>query len=72
MKIILTLFLCSFTTGTCLPPYQWPDSFNSHYDCLNFGYAQALKKSKELGKDIVEKNGYYIRFACTQKKETNT
>ena len=72
MKIILTLFLCSFTTGTCFTPYQWPDSFNNYYDCLNFGYAQALKKSKELGKDVVEKNGYYIRFACIEKIETDT
>ena len=42
MKFVLILYICSFTTGKCPVPvsgYQ----FNSHYDCINAGYAIAQK-----------------------------
>ena len=64
MKIILTLFLCSFSTGKCLPPYEYPVQFNDMYDCLNAGYIESLKKSEQIGKEKVNQDGIYIRFAC--------
>ena len=67
MKIILTLFLCSFTSGQCLPPYEFPKNFDNYYDCLNTGYEEALKKSKDIGKHNVNKDGLYIRFMCQEK-----
>ena len=48
MKVILILYLCSMTTGSCLPPYQFPTEFNNMYECFNTGYSEALKKSKEI------------------------
>ena len=36
MKYILALIICSQTQQVCMPPYQWPDMFNSQYDCLMF------------------------------------
>jgi len=27
MKIILALIMCSYTAGTCLPPYIYPEKF---------------------------------------------
>jgi hypothetical protein len=68
MKVILILYLCSMTTGACLPPYQYPTEFNDMYECLNTGYSEALKKSKEIGKKEVNENEIFIRFIC--KKET--
>ena len=47
MKIVLTLFLCSFTSGECLPPYKYPLQFNDMYDCLNAGYIESQKKTKD-------------------------
>ena len=69
MKIVLTLFLCSFNTNVCYPPYEYPKTFNNYYDCLNTGYNEAIKKSEQLGRDSVNKNGYYIRFICSEKKQ---
>ena len=66
MKVILILYLCSMTTGACLPPYQYPTEYNDMYECLNTGYSEALKKSKEIGKEEVNKNGIYIRFMCKE------
>ena len=52
------------TTGSCLSPYQFPTEFNNMYECLNTGYSEALKKSKEIGKKEVNENEIFIRFVC--------
>jgi len=66
MKVILILYMCSFTTGKCLPPYEFPIQYNDMYECLNAGYSESLKKSKDIGRQDVNKNGIYIRFACKE------
>ena len=65
MKIVLALIICSQVAGTCMPPYQWPDRFNTQYDCLLFGYEESIKKMKEIGKEEINKYGMYIKFTCT-------
>ena len=66
MKVILILYMCSFNTGVCLPPYEFPVQFNDMYECLNAGYTESLKKSKEIGRKDVNENGIYIRFMCKE------
>ena len=66
MKVILILYMCSFTTRKCLPPYEFPIQYNDMYECLNAGYSESLKKSKDIGRQDVNKNGIYIRFACKE------
>ena len=66
MKVILILYMCSFTTGACLPPYEFPVQYNDMYECLNAGYKESLKKSKEIGRKDVNENGIYIRFMCKE------
>ena len=65
MKILLTLIICSQVANTCMPPYPWPDTFNTTYDCMLFGYEESLKKMKEIGREDVNKYGMYIKFYCT-------
>jgi hypothetical protein len=48
-----------------MPPYQWPESFNTQYDCLMFGYEESIVKMKELGRTDVNKYGMFIKFYCT-------
>ena len=69
MKFILTLIICSQVAGTCMTPYPWPDSFESQYDCMIFGYEESQKKLKEIGKAEVNKHGIFIRFTCMQTNE---
>ena len=66
MKVILILYMCSFTTGQCLPPYEFPIQYNDMYDCMNAGYSESLKKSKEIGRKDINENGIYIRFICKE------
>ena len=68
MKFILSLIICSQVAGTCMPPYPWPESFDSQYDCMIFGYEESMNKMKEIGRADANKHGVYIRFTCTPQE----
>ena len=68
MKFILALVICSQVQQTCLPPYQWPATFDSQYDCLMFGYKQSTIKMKEIGPTNVNQYNMFIKFYCTPDK----
>ena len=65
MKILLSLIICSSVANTCMPPYEWPETFSNNYECMTFGYEESLKKMKEIGKEDVNKYNMYIKFTCT-------
>ena len=74
MKYLLVLYMCSMTTGQCpnssISGYQ----FNSHYDCVNAGYAIAqktfknLKELKEWDIQDLEKEKIVVKFECKELK----
>ena len=68
MKFILSLIICSQVAGTCMPPYPWPESFDSQYDCMIFGYEESLNKMQEIGREDVNKHYIYIRFTCSPEE----
>ena len=68
MKILLSLIICSQVAGTCMPPFQWPDTFKTQYDCLMFGNEESIRKMEEIGRTEVNKYNMYIRFTCTPDK----
>ena len=72
MKILLSLIICSQVAGTCLDPYTWPDTFDTQYDCLMFGYQESLVKMKEIGRKDVNEHGIMIKFACTMVPGTSS
>ena len=65
MKILLSLIICSSIAGECMPPYPWPDTFPTNYDCLKFGYEESIVKMEELGRTDVNKYNMFIKFYCT-------
>jgi hypothetical protein len=65
MKFVLSMIICSQVAGTCMPPYKWPDTFSTSYDCMVFGYEESLKKIQEIGPEDVNQYNMYIRFICT-------
>ena len=68
MKFVLALIICSQTQGVCMPPYQWPTTFNSQYDCLMFGYEESMNKMEQIGRDEINKHNMFIRFTCTPEQ----
>ena len=71
-KFILGLIMCSSVYQTCLKPYHWPDKFDSHYECMIFGYEESIRKAQEIGPKDVNELGTIIKFYCYEEKETET
>ena len=65
MKFLLSLIICSSVAGECMPPYEWPDMFDSQYDCLKFGYEESIRKLEDIGPADVNKYNMFIKFYCT-------
>ena len=65
MKILLTMIICSQVANACMDPYPWPETYDSQYDCLLFGYEESIVKMKEVGRTDVNKYGMFIKFYCT-------
>ena len=42
MKFLLSLIICSQVAGTCMPPNQSPEQFNSPYECMMVGYEESI------------------------------
>jgi|TARA_R100000426_G_scaffold12196_2_gene12221 putative hemolysin len=69
MKILLTLVICSFATGDCIAPHTVNKSFKDMHDCLMNGYQMAQEKTKEIGREEVNKHGIYVKFYCKSVEE---
>ena len=65
MKFLLSLIICSSVAGQCMPPYEWPETFNTQYDCLMFGYQQSIVKMQDIGEEDINKYNMFIKFYCT-------
>ncbi len=70
MKIMLILLICSQVAGTCMEPYEWPQRFNTQYDCLMFGYEESLKILKAFSIQEFEEKKLYTSFACSPQGTT--
>ena len=55
-----------------MPAYEWPTKFDSGYDCSIFGYEEAARKLKEIGREEVESYRISITFTCAYLPEANT
>ena len=65
MKFFLILWVCSAVHGTCLsPPITKPTLFNTHYECVNEGYIDAMQLVKAMGREIVEEKRLFVAFSC--------
>jgi|GEM_PF-3327331 len=64
--------MCSLSTGQCPSSSIAGYQFNSHYDCVNSGYAIAqkafrnLEELEEFEKDYIEKEKIVVKFECKQ------
>ena len=67
MKVIsLILYMCSVTANTCMPPFVWPTQFGDSYECMIAGYEEAIRKTKEIGREEMNKHKIFIKFDCVE------
>ena len=72
MNFVLTMIICSATTGTCLPPFRLDNFYKDGYDCMVSGYTKSHDKIVELGSDDVNKYKIYIKFGCNEDNSNKT
>lgn len=68
MKIILVMIFCSAMYDSCQDPVS-VSQHNSWYDCMNAGYQEAIDKTKQIGRQTVNKELIYIKFTCKELRE---
>ena len=66
------MLVCSFVSGTCTPPLVINEKFDNMYDCLMRGYEESISMTMEVGREEINKQGLFTRFACREMSETNT
>ena len=66
MKILLTLIMCSISTGDCIPPYVHDKEYPDMYECLLDGYNMAEDKTLEIGRFNINEHGIYVKFYCSE------
>ena len=45
-----------------MPPYQWPEKFDTQYDCMVFGYEESIKKMQEIGRTEINKHNMFVKI----------
>ena len=74
MKYILILYMCSMSTGQCPDSSVSGYQFNSHYDCVNAGYAIAqktfrnLKELEDFEQQYINEKKIVVKFECKEIK----
>ena len=70
MKYLLILYMCSMNTGQCPENHISGYQFNTHFDCVNAGYAIAQKTYRQLSSyeewdiETINKEKIVIKFDC--------
>ena len=64
--------MCSMLSNTCPSSTISGYQFESHYDCVNAGYAIAqntfrnLEEIEEYNKDYIEQSKIVVKFECRE------
>ena len=72
MKYILVLYMCSMLSNNCPTSTIAGYQFNTHYDCVNAGYAVAqstfrnLEELEEYNRDYIEQSKIVVKFECRE------
>ena len=72
MRFILTMIICSASSGQCLPPFQVDKFYKDGYDCMVDGYKLSLQKTEEFGRADINEHKIYIKFGCNEDHSDKT
>ena len=72
MEFVLTMILCSATSGTCMPPFKVDKIYKDGYDCMVDGYKMSLQKTQEIGREEINQHKIYIKFGCNEDNSNKT
>ena len=69
MKFLLVLWVCSFAAkgGSCLPPVQYKELFNSWSECSIEAHERSIEILKELDVDYVNRYQIATKYSCIRQ-----
>ena len=69
-KFVIVLYMCSMLSNNC-PSSHFPGySFNSHSECVEYGYRLAygtfknLEEQREMEREYIENSRIVVKFEC--------
>ena len=69
MKYALIVWVCSFLQGnTCLPPMEYPKTFDSWYECSRTAHMESAKVLSKMGYAYVNKHQVGTKYSCIAEK----
>ena len=72
MKFLLTVFICSVSSGDCYTNQQYPKVFNNHHDCIRAGLSESyevLFAEGNFTKEQINKLQLYAKYTCEPVKD---
>jgi hypothetical protein len=72
IKFTLIIWVCSFmgTPTPCLPPMEFPKTFNSWYDCSKAAHKESLLLMSKMGYKYINENKVAIKYSCIESTTT--
>ena len=61
MKFLLIMQVCSAMTMSCMDPMD-AGEYKTHFDCATSGYLNAMGLTREVGKEIVNRDRITVKF----------
>jgi hypothetical protein len=71
-KFVLTMWVCSFLSGTvCSPPVERALVYNSWYECARAAHRESLKLLSGIGYKKVNEGMFSTRYTCKLQTRTS-
>ena len=67
-KFALIIWVCSFigNPAPCLPPLEFPEQFDSWYECSKAAHRESLMIMSRMGFKYVNDNKLAIKYSCKE------
>ena len=69
IKFMLIMQVCSLVEKECMPAFEHPHLYDSHYECATVGYLNSIKLMDKIGADLVNSTKIHVQFACDEVNE---
>ena len=72
IKFTLIIWVCSFLgqQSVCMPPLEFPKTFNTWYDCSRAAHKESLLLMTKMGYKYINDNKIAVKYNCIEGKTT--
>ena len=72
IKFTLIIWVCSFLgqQSVCMPPMEFPRTFNSWYECSRTAHKESLLLMTKMGYKYMNDNKVAVKYSCIEGHTT--